>query len=94
MILGKRDLGRASGNRYPHLDLEVEEGQQLTANWCPGKTIPCRGVWGSLRTVSREVGGGEERQIGGGGRGSRPEKIVDFTPRLGIEVKHEAFGWI
>ena len=60
----------------------------------PREDYPLQRGLGQLRTVSREVGGGEERQIGGGGRGSRPEKIVDFTPRLGIEVKHEAFGWI
>jgi len=50
----------------------------------PREDYPLQRGLGQLRTVSREVGGGEERQTGGGGRGSRPEKTVDFTPRLGI----------
>lgn len=83
MILGKRNLGRASGNRYPHLDLELEEGQQLTANWCPGKTIPCRGVWGSW---------GQFPGKWGEGRRDRLEEEEEAAGQKRLWISHQGLG--
>lgn len=51
------------GGQYPHLDLEVEEGQQLAAaNWCPGRVSPAEGS-GAAEDSFREVGEGRRDRL-------------------------------